>query len=635
MISVILWICVLSSGSVLAAVVWNRKYEEILPITCSGIIGILFLFGVFGKLKYGAYFIVLICGIIYIYTIYVLYRRKTLCESLSKLVTPASIMFFLFIMLVCYCNYGRRAYSHDEFSHWMDIVKVATTLDAFGTHPEANSIFPAYPPGMVLFQYMFQKIDNWCQGTVFSEWRAYVAYQVFFASFLLVWLKNLNFKKFINVLLTIIILLICPVMFFPSLYTSTYIDPILGILTGCGMARVLLERQKDIFYDIYVIAISCMLVLMKDAGMLFSIFLLAIYSIDIIIGNDRNTQLNNCQRKMILKIKKIALGSCCVFLCKGLWEWHVKWMGVGKNFSKPYDMGIIWDVICGRDTGYRSESWNNFWDAIINKNVILERFEIDISHFNWMVLLVFFLIGMVVIYAVKEKQIKKSVIFAVMEILLLMVYIVGLSITYITKFSEREAVKLASFNRYMDIGYLSLYVTGFVILLYIINQYISKWNVLAILPLCMLLYIMPFEGLEEFLTREEVQHSQHVYEKYNELISNVEKNCESGTRIYYIAQETSGYERLLLCYATRPVKGNVHVPASIGEPFYEGDSFTRVISPKEWQTELMQEFDYVGLYKVNDYFIEVYGELFENPKEITNNSVYKINKENGMLIKCK
>lgn len=55
MISILLWFAALSSGSVLCAAIWKRRYEEILPITCSIIVMVLFLCDIAGSLFWGGY----------------------------------------------------------------------------------------------------------------------------------------------------------------------------------------------------------------------------------------------------------------------------------------------------------------------------------------------------------------------------------------------------------------------------------------------------------------------------------------------------------------------------------------------------------------------------------------------------
>lgn len=59
MLDIGLFFAVLLSGSVFAAARFGRKFEEILPITCMGIVLVLFLFGAVGLLSVGVYAVLL------------------------------------------------------------------------------------------------------------------------------------------------------------------------------------------------------------------------------------------------------------------------------------------------------------------------------------------------------------------------------------------------------------------------------------------------------------------------------------------------------------------------------------------------------------------------------------------------
>ena len=52
------------------------------------------------------------------------------------------------------------------------------------------------------------------------------------------------------------------------------------------------------------------------------------------------------------------------------------------------------------------------------------------------------------------------------------------------------------------------------------------------------------------------------------------------------------------------------------------------------QRILIEDYNYVALYKLNNYFYEHYSMLFENPSEISENTLYWVNKSTGQLEKC-
>lgn len=61
-----------------------------------------------------------------------------------------------------------------------------------------------------------------------------------------------------------------------------------------------------------------------------------------------------------------------------------------------------------------------------------------------------------------------------------------------------------------------------------------------------------------------------------------------------------------------------------------GDMYSVEKSPEEWMDELVENYDYVALYKLNDYFIQNYAEMFEG-EEIVSNALYRVNKQTQTL----
>lgn len=159
MLALLLFLAICSAGSVLGAAVFQRKYGEILPISCSVIVLLLFLCGIFGHLGFGVILIVLLTVGIYILSIVWMIRKKNYREVLYHLFTPGLCVFTLFALAFLYLDYGLLSTHIDEFTHWTDIVKVMVIYDDFGTNVLSQSTFPTYPPGTALFEYFFQKIS--------------------------------------------------------------------------------------------------------------------------------------------------------------------------------------------------------------------------------------------------------------------------------------------------------------------------------------------------------------------------------------------------------------------------------------------------------------------------------------------
>lgn len=202
MFAYIVFFMAISSGSVFCGARFGRKYEEILPITCMGIILILFVFGILGILRAGIIVVILLVITLYLLSAALLIKRRKFDDFLLAVFTPAFVIFLVIFIAFAFLNRGRLAYVWDEFSHWVDIVKVMTTLDDFGTNPASQSWFQSYPPGMTLFEFFLQRIVLFFNPNAgFHEASVYVAYQVFFSSLLLPFFKGRSFRDPLPILI--------------------------------------------------------------------------------------------------------------------------------------------------------------------------------------------------------------------------------------------------------------------------------------------------------------------------------------------------------------------------------------------------------------------------------------------------
>lgn len=626
MVSLILWFVFLSSGSVLCAAVWGKKYEEALPVTCSALVLLLFLFGIAGILKTGVLFVCFLGAAIYIFSSIYIFHNKCHSIFLEKFFTPGFFVFFILFLAACCLNIGKMAENWDEFSHWIDIVKVMATLDDFGTHPGSGSAFMSYPPGMTLFQYFLQKLYVWTSNAIFSEWRVYVAFQMFVFSFMLPCIK-FDWKKPISIVCSVMGMCLCPLLLYEDFYTSTYIDAVIGILSGAGFAAVFFNKKRDILYSLRILSTCLMLVLLKDAGLMFAVLLAAFYVADMFLAYS--------QKGGNGKYFCIPAGILAVVVPKFLWGIHLSAKNAVMKFSS-FNLKMFWDVLVGQDSSYRSTVVKNYYEALLTRNI--KRGSTGVS-FNYLALtvLLFFLIYLTKNHYKKQDGFyqKKGEMLVFGLAVQFFVYVVGLCATYVSNFGEYEAVRLASFERYINIVYLS----GCVVLLFLalgLFQRMAKKTCkqLAVL-LAATIMVIPLKSVYEYVSRATVERSIAVRAPYVALSSVILDTVPKGSKIYLISQGTTGFDYWVLKYAVRPYhvnpSQNPTFTWSIGVPFYEGDIWTRSITPQEWQAELLLDYDYVALYKINNYFLQNFGGLFQDPAAIRENTVFRINKETGLL----
>lgn len=653
MSTVIVFFLVLSVGSAAGAVLWQRQYEEMLPLTSAALVLLLFLSGILGSLKIGVYVVWLLTAGIYLFLVVWVVEKKCLKNVLPYLFTPGFFVFCVLFCLAVYFNFGKMADGWDEFSHWADIVKAMVTIDDFGTNANSGSHFQSYPPGMALFQYFLQKLNGARGGQDFCEWMLYFAYQIFCFTFFMPFLKNLQWKRLGGIVCTGIVIFLSPLLFYSDLYTKIYIDPFLGILAGTGLAVLFLREEKDLASSVNLLLTCSMLVLAKDAGLLFAAILACAYAADCL--QKKQVYIGKETARKDSEKSKAAVGSgrcqstagwdeirqewLCILAAAGavlvpklLWNYNIHANKAKINFSGKFQWGSLWQVLIGQDQTYYTTVFTNFWQALA------EQTTKNLPSLNyWLILLLLLLLlyGGYRMYAVQRVDSKRrGRIFMTSVLVQTVVYVCGLCVTYMFKFSEYEAVRLASFERYMNILCLALWIAGLLLVLGALHCYYEKQRWADVVIVCLLLVVSPVRQVSELFHRLPVSASIETRAPYEAFGKKIAALVPAGSMIYFISQETNGFDYWVMRYTVRPNRFNPSFSWSIGQAFYEGDIWTRAIAPEEWKQELTAEYEYVAIYQLNEYFVQNFAVLFENPDEIGACEVYRVDKSSGMLVKC-
>ena len=459
MISLIAFFFILSAGSVVCAAFYGKKYEEVLPVSSSVIVLILFVCGICGALSRGVMIVCAAAVLCYLLAAVKILRENYFYEALKNIVTPAFFLFAGVFVLLAYLNAGKMADGWDEFSHWANIVKTMVMIDDFGTNPQAQTAFASYPPGMSLMQYFVQKLYVMCQSGSYSEWRLYFTYQIFLWTYFLPFLNCKSKNKFSVGIVFAVAFFLCPLLFYQELYTKIYIDPFLGILSGTGLASVFLQDKKEVFYSARVLLSCSMLVLVKDVGMFFAVFLGIVYIVKyLLMHRDHSYQTGSVYRKSA-RLLCIPFVMAAVMVPKALWSYNIRVNHATVIFDGAVDLKILWKVLTGCDETYRRTVYLNFCNAVITRTVTIGNTSLSVSYLV-MLLLLFMMLLFLCRYLGSRQPFPAGGTQAFLCILAVqaLVYIPGLCVTYMFKFSGYEAVNLASFERYMNIFQTALLV---------------------------------------------------------------------------------------------------------------------------------------------------------------------------------
>ncbi len=610
MLDIGLFFAVLLSGSVFAAARFGRKFEEILPITCTGIVLVLFLFGAVGILGAGVYAILIAAVCFWAYGLWRLVRggRKQLIKSM---ITPAFAIFCGIFALLILGDYGMLSTGWDDFSHWQLCVRKMMVLDDFAANPASGIYYQSYPPAMALFQYFFQKLHYLVDSEpVFSEWRLFLAYQVLMIAPAMPFFRGLSLPK---AALAGVGLFVLPMLFIGETYTLLYIDSFVGMLAGCGFLAVLMKDRGGL-HTAYVAMLCALLTLSKDVGLFFACFIGVIFFLNRLLTRGNETPLRQAGIALLPLIS--ALGA------KLAWKGILLKLGSKMVFSQPIDLIEYTKMFFFRTGGfYRQDCVEAFKRMFFSREFALPGIGVLTSYFALSI--VFGMALYALCGGLRKAQPQRAKAIRAAGILIfaqLIVYVYCLGATYAYRFSVDEALDLAAYNRYMNIAYISVCVPFFFGGFLLLSR---RKGMLPLLCLCAaLLVVSPMNAVHSFLNRDSVAASYVRREPLDALAETIRNHCEEADRVYFVSMGSDGRDQVIVQFGAEPAK----VDSSLG---YDLDP--AAVSAEVWQSTLLEGYDYVALCQLDETFAESYGSLFENPEEIADHALYRLDRQKGLL----
>lgn len=610
MISYILLFLLLTNTSLFYCNIFNKKIEQTLFLSIFSYILILFIFGIFNNLNVGFYIILILNFLLLIYNIYIIIAHK---KDIKKFIsTTGFILFILSYIFILYLSIGRKVYAWDEFSHWATKVKNLYYLNTINLVDDSTVIFD-YLSGTSIFNYFCTKLSGY-----YNESMLYIGQNLIISSMLL-YITSIfeNKKKMLNYILYSFILLI-PTLFYSDIYTSLYVDGVLGICFAYSLYSYLLEKENKIFRLINLIASLTMLVFIKDSGLLLAIFsYITINIINIIRIKDKKIWKNNKWYFLII-IPPILINY--------IWKIALKLNMALVSFGKDKLLSNILTLFKLHFEEWQKTSIKNFILALNEKKIISGNF---ITFFIAFIILIF--IGYLIINNSKKEDKKENKILVIALIISLIIYVFSLMILYIVSFSEYEAINLASFERYLGtilLGVLLIFIVLLTKILYGIQEKLIKYFMIS-LVLISFVYNFTIINNLTFMARVDIEVTNDKRDKYSD-IEKIKDIIDIDDKIYYISTNSAGEDYFISRYLFTPYK-IYDGPYSIGYPYSSEDVWTVYISPLEFRNIILNNCDYVYIFKTDKEFIDLYEDLFIN--KIEDKKLYKVIKtqELGIL----
>ena len=632
MITVLLLILIIFIPSFYVSIRKNFDIEKVIPCTIFSLILIIYLFGLINLLKLGV-FTVYTLSIIFIFKLLldVIKHKINIKENIKIVLKPSMIIWFVGIFLLYFYYRGRLLISWDEFSHWGDVVKMMYYNNIYNTNPASLSAARGYPPIMSIFQYFVENLS--ING--FKEHYLFLAYHVFIISLIISFLKKLKWKDIIKIILILLIIVIAPTVFFSSpyyYYNIIYIDPFLGILFGYLMANIYLLKKYGKFEIVNISLALFALTLTKDIAPVFSFITLIYIFFDIVIVQKKYKLISEKSKKNLKKffgeLKPVLIFFMVIIISYLSWKLNVILNTkdiVSDNSSSIIDMIKQLFKISGT---YKADVVSNYINALSNYKLT--------SMGNIYIFSSIMILFSILLYNNEKDSDKDKSLFGFINIYLgEILYVVLMLILYIIIFTEYEALRLASFDRYMGIYLIA--ILYFIIFITIYRGIETKkyQNLLIVLLIIVLNTNMSTVLINTLNYKNNKNYIQEKRKPYIEAASSIHNkiNTNKKYKFYIIVQNSEGYEKWVLRYEIRDIlkKINEGFNWSLGEKYGDNDIWTLDISKDEFINILIDEnYDYLFLYRIDEKFIDRYENLFDS-ENIESGQLYKVNKEKRVL----
>ena len=271
---------------------------------------------------------------------------------------PSIVVFAFFMILAWWAQKGRLLSSFDEFSHWGLTVKNIYYFDMLPNHAQSSVRFTGYPPGTALLQYFFAKgAPGYADASLFT------AHNVFYFCAMMPLFQNIRKKGFFKTLITVILVLIVPIVFYQNFFVEIYVDAMLSILFTYSLI-VYFTTEPDLFKTLNISFALFVLCIVKASGQGLAILALIIMLIDAL--HFRRDTLKPYNEAKMKKLCRILCPALFVFVASCSWEIYLKLTGTPEAWDTTgVTLKAFTDVfLLGHGTEVHMTIIGNFINAI-------------------------------------------------------------------------------------------------------------------------------------------------------------------------------------------------------------------------------------------------------------------------------
>lgn len=602
------WVAVFTVIALALAVRFDRRLEVTFAPALFGGILVMYLFGLAGPLLWSLAAISLLGAASGVYLIVQAVRRKDL--FLRRWCTPGALVLVVMVLYIAWMQAGRLAIGNDEFSHWAYTVKVMANHDQLSVWHTNELGFGEYPPALALLEYLFVRLTP-----DFTEGYLYRAMMLFQVSLLLPVLARFGWKRLGGALVGFAGIFLLPLAFYGQFYSDLCVDGTLALLFAYLLYAWLSTRRLQGFVTLQLSLGVAVLVLTKESGVIFALAALAFVAWDG-LRLARAGGHPGAQRRFLIQL---AWPTGALVLARLSWGIVVAMQGLtaggsGNPLSRLAGLFGPWP-----------EKWSLTLAAFLEHLFLPVRNEsiLPLSPAAWLVL------GLV---APRLARMALPRLEASLRRLSLglaagfAVYCAGLLYLYFFQFSDYEATRVASLERYLGSWLLA-------VVLLAADLALAAWGRAegrrALGPGCVLaaaLLVMP--GTSDEIRRLVAPAKGAALEQQQRAAyftpASFPMEWTENDKLYFVAEDTASYEVLCAGYSFYPW----NLGCSAGYNFNtEGDwaTWANEVTADQWAETLASEgYTYVYLYQISPSFAGKYSELFADPGDIVGGALYAV-----------
>lgn len=599
------------------------KIAEAIPFAIFGIVLVLYVFGLANQMLLGL-------AVIYALSLAAIFlaiwsSKKKSDFALFKQLNAPWFGFFLGFSILSFALSRSRYFAiWDEFSHWGTVVKAMYEQNSLSPFNSADLLFRSYPPSASIFEYFVAR-----GSAEFSEGDVIWALQLLAISFTVAFLANSTWKRVIPALIAGSLALVVQTVFVPNPFLSVYVDSLLGITFGFLAAWIILKPQFGLLPTFTLCLGLFFLALLKDSGLFFAAIVFLMHVTKVLLSRRANENFKF--RVFALQVTALVLTLVTAYAS---WSLTLSLQKVTKMFGQTVDFLAPWNSSAPVAPSHWKETVVNFLFGLSNYTLSPGVAILRLPALAWLIVSALALMGIVILSKSRtERWAFKSENFFSFLVLALgsMFYMYGLLVMYLSRFSSGEAVALASYERYAGTYFLGFaFAITLVLGYWIVNfkqgefsseaKIRSRYKVVLFVAWSLLILLVT----DFSAARDNVVASKADRQTLAQLASNTRNaGAKPGDKVWILSQRSNGFAYWIERYELLDMSTD-SASWSVGKKLSADDAWTdSKITLKTWP-DALKSFDYLVLINSDDAFRSEFGSLFEDPSNITDLSIYKI-----------